>query len=606
MFKNFKRTLLGNPIASKHADHQRLTKRRALAVFSSDALSSVAYATEEVLLVLMVSGAVFLQFSIPIALAIIGLLAIVVVSYTQTIHEYPNGGGAYVVAHENLGEHAGLTAGAALLIDYVLTVAVSVAAGIAAITSAFPSLEGHRIALCMIAIGILMFMNLRGIRESAGIFAIPTYAFVVSIFVTLGVGFYKFSTGEFAHVDPPELNVVEPFSLFVLLRAFSSGCTAMTGVEAISNGVPVFQKPEAKNAARTLIIMTLILSCMFFGITFLSHYHGIVPTAGETVLSQLTRSIHGTSWAYYFVQVFTMGILILAANTSFADFPRLASLLAKDRYLPRQLASVGDRLVFSNGILALGFLAIILVILFNANTHALIPLYAVGVFLSFTLSQVGMVRHWYKNKTAGWLKHALVNAIGGFLTAIVTIIFVVTKFTHGAWAVVVLIPLFIAMFLRIKHHYVSVGKQLSLIGADPARYATNLKHTVLLPISGIHKGVIEALRYAQSMASDVRAVYVEIDHATTERLQQEWQRWGRGVPLVVLKSPYRSIMSPFLRYVDEVEESASDDMITVIIPEFVTAKWWQQLLHNQTAIFIRTALMFKRGKVVTSVRYHLT
>jgi amino acid transporter len=605
MFKNFKRTLLGNPIASKHADHQRLTKRRALAVFSSDALSSVAYASEEVLLVLMLSGAVFLKFSIPISLAIVGLLAIVVVSYTQTIHEYPNGGGAYVVAHENLGEHAGLTAGAALLIDYVLTVAVSVAAGIAAITSAFPSLEGHRIALCMIAIGTLMFMNLRGIRESAGIFAIPTYAFVVSIFVTLGVGFYKFSTGEFAHVDPPELNVVEPFSLFVLLRAFSSGCTAMTGVEAISNGVPVFQKPEAKNAARTLIIMTLILSSMFFGITFLSHYHGIVPNGGETVLSQLTRSIHGTSWAYYFVQVFTMGILILAANTSFADFPRLASLLAKDRYLPRQLASVGDRLVFSNGILALGFLAIILVILFNANTHALIPLYAVGVFLSFTLSQVGMVRHWYKNKPAGWLKHALVNAVGGFLTAIVTIIFVVTKFTHGAWAVVVLIPLFIAMFLRIKHHYVSVGKQLSLIGADPARYATHLKHTVLLPISGIHKGVIEALRYAQSMASDVRAVYVEIDHATTERLQQEWQRWGRGVPLVVLKSPYRSIMSPFLRYVDEVEEAASDDMITVIIPEFVTAKWWQQLLHNQTAIFIRTALMFKRGKVVTSVRYHL-
>ncbi len=553
----------------------------------------------------MLAGSVALGYSIPISIAIIGLLLIVVISYRQTIYEYPNGGGAYIVAKENLGELAGLTAGAALLIDYVLTVSVSVSAGIEAITSAFPLLLAHKEMLCLIAIALLTITNLRGIRESSAIFALPTYAFIFGILAMLGVGAYEMASGSFNRIEPSNLPQLQGLTLFLVLRAFSSGCTAMTGVEAVSNCVPDFRHPEARNASLTLIAMATILATMFFGITFFAHFHGVVPSETETVVSQLARSIFHTGWAYYFVQITTMGILILAANTSYAGFPRLSSLLAKDRYLPRQLASLGDRLVFSNGIVMLGLLSSLLLVIFHASTHALIPLYAVGVFLSFTLSQLGMVRHWQKEGGKNWLRHAAVNAFGGFLTAIVTVIFVVTKFSHGAWVILVLLPFFIALFLKIKAHYIDVGKQLSLIGADPAAYAGGVKHTVLLPISGIHKGVIEALRYAQTIASDVRAVYVEIDQASTERLQEEWVRWGRGVPLVVLKSPYRSIMTPFLKYVDEVEDYDPNDIVTIIIPEFVTAKWWQQLLHNQTALLIRTALIFKRGKVVTSVRYHL-
>lgn len=565
----------------------------------------MSYATEEVLLVLMLAGSSALGLSVPISVAIIGLLAMVVLSYRQTIHQYPSGGGAYVVAMENLGEIPGLAAGAALLIDYVLTVAVSVAAGIAAITSAFPDLHEYKIMLCAAAILLLMVMNLRGIRESAGLFSIPTYGFLFGVLAMIIYGAIKLGTGTFTHMDPPPLPVENPLTLFLLLRAFSSGCTAMTGVEAVSNGVPVFRYPESRNAVATLVIMAGILACMFFGITFLSHYHGIAPLPNETVLSQLARSILGTTPAYYFIQFSTMGILILAANTSYTGFPRLASLLAKDRYLPRQLATLGDKLVFSNGVIILSVLSLLMIWLFNAETHALIPLYAVGVFLSFTLSQFGMLRRWLRDRDRGWIRHSILSAIGGTLTAIVTIIFTITKFTHGAWVITLILPLCIWMFFRVKRHYSSVGKQLSLIGADPTHFQSHIKHTVLLPISGVHKGVVEALRYAQSIAADVRAVYVEIDHATTERLQEEWVRWGRGVPLIVLKSPYRSIMTPFLKYIDEVESSQHDDIITIIIPEFVTAKWWQQLLHNQTALLIRAALVFKRGKVVTSVRYHL-
>lgn len=553
----------------------------------------------------MLAGSYALGLSIPISVAIIGLLFIVVLSYRQTINAYPNGGGAYLVARENLGEMPGLVAGAAVLIDYVLTVAVSVAAGVAAITSAFPRLHEYNIWLCMVFVAILIVINLRGIRESAGTFMTPTYLFIFGILATLIYGAVKLISGTFTHVDTPALPSQQSLTLFLALRAFSSGCTAMTGIETVANGVPVFRHPESRNASSTLIIMAFILATMFFGITFLSHYHGIVPTADETVLSQLVRSIWGTSPVYYFVQLTTMAILILAANGSFTGFPRLASLLAKDRYLPRQLASLGDRLVFSNGVVALGVLSAVLIVLFNANTHALIPLYALGVFLSFTLSQFGMVRRWLKDRDRGWRHHALISAIGGVLTGIVTMIFAITKFSHGAWMIMILIPILIVLFLKIKNHYLSVGKQLSLLGADPVEFSGNIKHTVLIPISGVHKGVLEALKYAQSIGEDVRAVYVEIDQIQTEHLQEEWQKWGRGVPLVVLKSPYRSIMSPFLKYVDEVEETQHDDMVTIIIPEFVTAKWWQQLLHNQTALLIRAALVFKRNKVVTSVRYHL-
>lgn len=607
-YQKVKTFLIGSPIPSSEAGHQRLSKKKALATFSSDPLSSVAYATEEILLVLTLAGTAALGLSIPISIAIITLLFIVVISYRQTIHEYPSGGGAYIVAHENLGEFPGLVAAASLLIDYVLTVSVSVAAGISALTSAFPHLQEHNISLCLGSIVILTLMNLRGIRESSTVFAIPTYAFIFGVLSMLGVAAYKFSTGSFEHIDPPSLPVQHSMTLFLLLRAFSSGCTAMTGVEAVSNGVPVFRKPESRNAATTLVVMVCLLSVMFFGITFFAHYHGIVPSGTETVVSQLARSIFGTSSFYYFIQFTTMGILILAANTSYADFPRLSSILARDRYLPRQLKTQGDRLVFSNGVLMLGVLSSFLIVLFNASTHALIPLYAVGVFLSFTLSQIGMVKHWFKEHKPGWMKKAVVNAVGGVLTGIVTLVFTVTKFTHGAWIITVLIPIFVFGFLKIKHHYLNVGKQLSLVGEDPDNYAggpRKIKHTVILPISGLHKGIIGSLEYAQSIAADVRAIYVEIDAPTTDRLQTEWLRWGRGVPLIVLKSPYRSIIGPLLRYVEEVRRIEQDDMITVLIPEFVTPKWWHALLHNQTALIMRAALAYKAGVIVTSVRYHL-
>lgn len=604
--KSLKRFLVGTPIATAQAHSERLSKKRALATFSSDCLSSIAYATEEILLVLMLAGTAVLHLSVPISISIIILLLIVVVSYRQTIYAYPNGGGAYIVAHENIGELAGLTAAAALLTDYVLTVSVSVAAGIAAVTSAFPQLQSHSVGLCLFSIAVLTVMNLRGIRESSTFFAIPTYAFVVGILIMIGVGIVRLCAGKFAHVPPSAVMAHQPLTLFLILRAFSSGCTALTGVEAVSNGIPVFKSPESRNAAITLIIMLVLSAVMFFGITFFAHHHGIVPLENETVVSQIARSIFGTSSAYYYIQFTTMGILILAANTSYADFPRLASILAKDRFLPRQLTSQGDRLVFSNGVVILGALSALLIVLFNASTHALIPLYAVGVFLSFTLSQYGMVQHWNKDRQPGWRRQIVLSAIGGTLTGVVTVVFTITKFTHGAWIITIIIPFFILLFRRIKRHYLDVGRQLSLAGVEPSFYARHpIKHTVILPVSGIHKGTIEALRYAHSLARDVRAAYVEVEASATERLQAEWVQWAKDTPLIVLKSPYRSTITPLLKYIDDVKEMEHDDVITILIPEFVTARWWQTLLHNQTALLMRAALTFKKGIIVTSVRYHL-
>lgn len=605
VLSSIKRILVGAPMATSEAQHQRLSKKKALATFSSDPLSSVAYATEEILLVLVLAGTAALHLSIPVSLTIIGLLFIVVLSYRQTIYEYPSGGGAYIVAHENLGEGAGLTAAAALLTDYILTVSVSVAAGIAALTSAFPGLQAHSISLCLFSIFIVSLMNLRGIRESSTVFAIPTYAFIFGILAMLGVGAWQMHTGTFTHVAPPEIPMQNSLTLFLVLRAFSSGCTALTGVEAVSNGIPLFRKPESRNASVTLIVMVCILATMFFGITYFAHYHGVIPSPDETVVSQLARSIFGTTIPYYFVQFTTMGILILAANTAYADFPRLTSILARDRYLPRQLTSVGDRLVFSNGIIILGILSGLLIILFKASTHALIPLYAVGVFLSFTLSQLGMVKHWLKDRKAGWGKKASLNLVGGLLTGIVTIVFVFTKFVHGAWIITIVVPLFIWMFVGVKRHYLKVGKQLSLTGCKAEDFAEGFAHTVILPISGLHRGVIEALRYAQSISKDVCAVYVDLDTGSTERLRSDWPKWGRGIPLVVLPSPYRSVISSIIRHVDEVQSMHPKQMVTVLIPEFVTAHWWEGIFHNQTALLMRTALLFKKNIVVTSVRYHL-
>jgi len=604
-FTRLKRILLGQPLTSQMAIHELIPKWKALAVLSSDALSSVAYATEEILIPLAAVSSLAVSWSIPIALCIVALLVILTVSYRQTIESYPNGGGAYIVAKENLGIHAGLIAGASLLVDYVLTVAVSTAAGVENLASALPLLSSHKELVGAGIIFVITLLNLRGVKESSSIFAVPTYLFIFSFMGMIGVGAWRVLTGQLPPVAPVMGDGYPVVPLFLLLRAFSSGCSALTGVEAISNGIPIFKSPSQKNAKVTLTWMALILGSLFLGITLLAHAFGIVPREGETAVSLLSHSIFGDGFFYYVIQVSTALILFLAANTSYADFPRLSSLLAKDRYLPRQLASVGDRLVFSNGILGLGISAVLLIILFQGKTHRLIPLYAVGVFLSFTLSQSGMVLHHIKTKEVGWFRSLSFNLVGAITTFVILVVIATTKFFLGAWMVVIFVPILVFLFLRIHAHYIAVGKELSLLGKSPPSRLEPIKHTVIVPISGIHWGVIDALRYALSISTDVRACYVEIDPQTTERVQSEWKKWAHEVPFVVLRSPYRSVIAPLLEYLDDVEETTHGDMITVIIPEFVTSKWRYQILHNQTAFMIRAALLFRPKKVVTSVRYHL-
>ena len=600
-----KRLILGETHSDPAAHHERIPKWRALAVLSSDALSSVAYATEEMLIPLAAFSIAATAWTLPVAFAIVGLLIIVTASYRQTIDAYPNGGGAYIVAKENLGVNAGLVAGASLLIDYALTVAVSVAAGVENLASAWPFLANHREGTAAVIILSMGLLNRRGIRETSNLFAIPTYFFIFSVITMIVIGFLKIISGEAILVEPiiPETYTVIP--MILVLRAFASGCAALTGVEAISDGVSTFLPPAQRNAKITLMWMAGILGAMFIGLTALAHVYGISHQHGETLISSLARTVYGNGLAYYGVQIATAAILFLAANTAYSDFPRVCSFLAKDRYLPRQLASVGDRLAFSNGILGLNILAVVLIFIFNGHTHQLIPLYAVGVFLSFTLSQLGMVRYHLKNRARGFQGAMLFNGVGALTTATVLGVVIWTKFLGGAWMVIALLPLLVIFFKKIHHHYISVGEELSLESVKEIPKLQKIRHTVIVPISGIHRGVIDALRYAVSISKDVRACYVEINPATTERVKAEWQEWAPQIPFVVLKSPYRSVIAPLLEYVDDVEKTTQDELITVVIPEFVTAKWWHQVLHNQTAFMIRAALMFKRRKVVTSVRYHL-
>jgi len=604
-----KRLLIGHPLPTERLAHERITKSKGLAVFSSDALSSTAYATEEILIALSAAGAAALAWSLPIAAAISTVLAIVAFSYYQTIHAYPSGGGAYIVAHDNLGLWPGLVAAAALLIDYVLTVAVSISSGIAAITSALPALFEYRVALALAAIAVVAIINLRGVRESAAIFAAPTYLFIGGIGVMLLVGL---AHAVRAPAVPPRLEAAgpaAPVGVFLILRAFASGSAAMTGVEAISNGIPAFKPPESRNAGITLIWMAAILITLFLGITVLAQRFGIVPREAETVVSQLARTIFGTGPAYFLIQAATALILVLAANTSFADFPRLSSILARDGFLPRQLANLGDRLVFANGIVLLAGLSGALVLLFRASTHALIPLYAVGVFLSFTLSQAGMVRHWWTRRTAGWGRSLLINGIGACATAVVLGVVVAAKFTRGAWIVLGLIPLDVGIMYRIHRHYEDVRRQLTLEGArmpEPIR-----RHKVIVPVGGMHRGVLPALRYARSLSDDVVAVAVDIDPARTRDIWEKWQRWGMGVPLEILSSPFRSLVQPLMRYLDELEwEVGFDQQITVVVPEFVPTRWWHFFLHGQNAFLLKLALYFRRREgsrvtVVTDIPYYL-
>jgi amino acid transporter len=667
-----KRLIIGRALRTEQAAHERLTKKTALAVFSSDALSSTAYATEEILLVLAVAAAYgqvgSFKYVIPISIGIGVLLIIVTTSYRQTIHAYPSGGGAYIVAKENLGTNAGLVAGASLLVDYVLTVAVSIAAGVAAITSMMQGtryawLDNHKVFLCLLFISFIALANLRGVRESGALFATPTYAFLISFLFMIGYGLFSYSTygGAAPLPGPEDIKIaegykVQPLTVFLILGAFSNGCAALTGIEAISNGVPAFKKPEARNAATTLVIMATLLTTMFLGTSILAYLYGVHPHESETVISQFARMIFTgpIAWFYYVVQIATALILVLAANTSFADFPRLASLLARDRFLPRQFATRGDKLVFSNGIVILAIFASVLVIAFGGDTSRLIPLYAVGVFLSFTLSQSGMVRHWLRERAqstkqrarrkaaedeihftqstvdeevlpdaeleaadergptfisdevtdrAQWKKSILVNGVGAIATFIVLCVFIATKFIHGAWVVVVVIPLLVFMFRAIHKHYVGIAKQLSTEGLGEL---SPIKHTVLVPISGIHRGVVTALQYAKSIApGHVQAVYVDFDEEATAKLREKWERWGAGVKLVVLPSPYRELTRPLLRYIGRLERKNSNDVITVLLPEFVPAKWWQHLLHNQSSLMLKGALLFKEGVIVISVPYHL-
>jgi amino acid transporter len=610
--ERIKRLFLGNPLSNEMAIHERIPKWKALAVLSSDALSSVAYATEEILIPLSIFATTAVAWSLPIALAIGTLLFIITISYQQTIDAYPGGGGAYTVAKENLGAKAGLVAGASLLIDYVLTVAVSVAAGVENVAAAVPFLGEHKEVIGVCIIFVIMILNLRGIKDSSNVFALPTYIFVGSILLLLGRGVFNLAMGISVPMAPVVHEVYPAVPLFLILRAFASGCSALTGVEAISNGIPVFREPSQRNAKITLLWMSGILGVLFLGITLLAHVYGVIPREGETAVSLLAKAIVGDSWLYYLVQASTALILFLAANTSYADFPRLASLLAKDRYLPRQLASLGDRLVFSNGIIGLSIAAMSLLILFKGETHHLIPLYAVGVFLSFTLSQSGMVMHHIREKEEGWFKALVFNCLGAVTTFVVLCVISLTKFIHGAWMVILLIPILVWAFGRIQRHYLLIAEQLSgafkqtdVCAARGTNPLTPMKHTAIVPVSGLHPGVMDSLRYAVSISDDVRACYVDLDSAATERMVTEWTKRAPHIPLVVLKSPYRSVIAPIIQYVDDVEQITHDEAITVIIPEFVTTKWYHNFLHNQTALLLRAALRMKRGKIVTSVRYFL-
>lgn len=603
-----KRWLVGNPLKTAQAAHQRLSKRLALAVFSSDALSSVAYATEEILLVLVPASLAFAHFSIPISVMIILLLAILTLSYSQIIVEYPGGGGAYIVSKSNLGEWPGLTAAASLMIDYVLTVAVSVAAGIAAITSAVPALFPYRTLLGVVAIILVLLVNLRGVRESGKVFAVPTYLFIGGMLLMLAIGTFQIIFGQLTPVATQSLvgqTTVESVSLLLLLRAFSSGCTALTGVEVISNGVPAFHPPEPKNAVITMTTMALVLGTLFLGISTMAYHLGVLPKEDETVVSQVARAIFGEGVFYYLIQISTMSILVLAANSAFAGFPRLASLLARDGYMPHQMELMGDRLVFSNGILILGVFSCFLIIIFHGDTHALIPLYAVGVFLSFTLSQAGMVRRWLGKRGPHWRKKIVINGIGAVATAIATAIIASTKFIHGAWIVIVLIPLLIMMFRGIHAHYKAVSEQITLDrrGSRPPMPRRNI---VILPISGVNRAVIRAVDYARSRPGEVRAVLVDVDPENTARFEMQWAQWGCGVNLVVLPSPYRSILTSLLDYVEEILEKEPDTWVTVVIPEILPARWWQNILHNQRALLLKASLLFKDRVILTDVPFHLT
>jgi amino acid transporter len=601
------RLLLGCPIPTAGEAAERLGKIPALAVFSSDALSSVAYATEEIMKVLLLIGVGALTLTVPVSLVIVGLLAIVVISYRQTIRAYPSGGGSYIVASDNLGTLAGLTAAASLMLDYVLTVAVSVAAGVAAITSLMPDLLPYTVPMAVAAVVLICVANLRGIRESGALFAAPAYLFVGLVLALVGVGLFRLVTGSLAYT-PPESAIApgsQSLGVFLLLSAFAQGCTAMTGTEAISNGVPAFKKPEARNARATIVSMGLLLGSMFLGLSFLATRLGVLPATEETVLSQLGRAVFGMGPVWWLLQLATALILLLAANTSFADFPRLASILARDRFLPRVFRFRGSRLAFTMGIASLAVLASLLLVIFQGSLDLLIPLYAVGVFASFTLSQAGMVVHWHRQRSSGWRRSAAVNGLGAVATGVVTVVIATTKFMHGAWLVLVLVPVLIGIFWAIRQHYTRLDAACQPeMPLDPSAIRTR----AVVPVANLGMPARQALAFARAMAPGgaVTAVHVTDNPDKAEQLRASWETCPHGdADLVVIESPFRTLEGPLLSYIDAVRESHPDETLVVLVPEYVPGHWWEHLLHNQTALRLKASLLFHRRVIVANVPYHL-
>lgn len=624
--KGLRRWLIGNPLQTADAPSQTIGKTVGLAVFSSDALSSTAYATQEIMVVLAAAGAGALQHVFPISAAIVMLIVIVSISYEQTIHAYPGGGGAYIVARDNLGELPAQTAGAALLTDYILTVAVSISSGVAQITSAFPFLDNYKVIIAVSMVLFIMLINLRGVKESGTAFAIPTYFFVITMFITVGLGLVRFLSGSLGTVVNPPANeypnVLAVVTPFLLLHAFSSGTSAMTGIEAISNGITAFKEPRSRNAGITLIWMSAILGSLFISISFLAGKIGAVASENETVISQLARTVYsGQGFLYLAIIAGTAVILIMAANTAFADFPRLGALHAGDGFLPHQLTMKGSRLVYSWGIALLAIIASILIIVFQASVTRMIPLYAIGVFLSFTLSQLGMAKRWWKSghlkpgeeivepgstitHDKNWAFKLIVNGFGSLCTAVVMIVFAVTKFKDGAWIIIFLIPTLVAVFFSIHHHYKSLAKKLSLENYQP--HTRISRHRIILLLAGVHRGSLEALTYARSLGSDVTAVHVSVDEKDTKKVRDKWDTFGEGTRLVILESPYRLLLEPILDYINRLlAVRDQNELLTIVVPQFIPAHWWENLLHNQTALLLRAALVFKRGLVIVEVPYQV-
>ena len=622
--RSWRNWFIGRPLPSADAPHQTVGKAVGLALFAGDALSSVAYAPQETLVVLAAAGTAAFGFTFPIAIAVTILLAIVSISYLQTIHAYPGGGGAYIVARDNLGEIQAQVAGVALLIDYVLLAAVAVSSAAAQIVSAYPSLLPIRVWVAIGLLILILIANLRGVKEAGAVFVVPTYFFLTTTFLAVLIGFVRYVMGNLSVVtNPPPIEMLhgaQPFTLFLLLKAFASGTTALTGIECISNGVTAFKEPRSHNAGITMLWMSAILGILYLGITYLLGIIGAVPSETETVISQLARTIFGNRGILYLsIVAGTTIILVLATNTAFAGFPRLAAIQAADGFLPRQLAYRGSRLVYSRGIIALGAVASLLVFLFQASVTALIPLWAIGVFLSFTLSQIGMARRWWKighlakgveireqgstlRYESGWQSKLIINGFGAVCTAVVTVVFAVAKFRDGAWIIVLILPTIVLALFAIHRHYQELARDLSLekYGEPPP----SRRHRVLLPVSGIHRGSLKALDYALSLSDDVTAVHISIDQQQRLELEEKWKLWGRGIRLVVIESPYRTFIEPFLEYVNEIGDVLQPgDRVTIVVPQLVPKQWWHNLLHTQTAFWLRFMLLNQRGMVITEVPY---